>query len=185
MYFVSNYWSEVKMARVSFTGYRPEKLPFREGSDERYLCFRKTLYKVIKRLAELGYTHFISGIAMGFDTWVAEDVLTLKKEMPGVTLECAVPFPKQAEKWPREDRIRRSRIIEKSDSVVITSNEYNSSAYFKRNRYMVDNSEVVVCCYDGKSGGTAYTVDYAKKKAKTVIQINPTDMVVTVVAGKP
>ena len=50
---------------------------------------------------------------------------------------------------------------------------------------MVDNSEVVVCCYDGKSGGTAYTVDYAKKKAKTVIQINPTDMVVTVVAGKP
>ena len=173
------------MGKVSFTGYRPEKLPFCEGKDEKYLCFRKTLYKVIKRLAELGYTHFISGIAMGFDTWVAEDVLALKKEVPEVTLECAVPFPEQADKWPREDRIRRSRIIEKSDSVIITSNEYNSSAYFKRNRYMVDKSDVVVCCYDGKSGGTAYTVEYARKKAKTVIQINPSDMVVTVVSGKP
>lgn len=173
------------MGRVSFTGYRPEKLPFCEGEDEKYLCFRKTLYKVIKRLAELGYTHFISGIAMGFDTWVAEDVLALKKEVPEVTLECAVPFPEQADKWPREDKIRRSRIIESSDSVVVTSLEYTKSAYFKRNRYMVDNSEVVVCCYDGKSGGTAYTVEYARKKAKTVIQINPSDFVVTVVSGKP
>ncbi|MBR2965381.1 MAG: DUF1273 family protein [Clostridia bacterium] len=173
------------MGRVSFTGYRPEKLPFCEGEDEKYLCFRKTLYKVIKRLAELGYTDFISGIAMGFDTWVAEDVLALKKEVPEVTLECAVPFPEQADKWPREDKIRRSRIIESSDNVVVTSLEYTKSAYFKRNRYMVDNSEVVVCCYDGKSGGTAYTVEYARKEAKTVIQINPTDMVVTVVSGKP
>ena len=173
------------MGRVSFTGYRPEKLPFCEGKDEKYLCFRRTLYKVIKRLAELGYTHFISGIAMGFDTWVAEDVLALKKEVPEVTLECAVPFPEQAAKWSREDKLRRERIIEKSDSVTLTSTQYTSSAYFKRNRYMVDNSDVVVACYDGKSGGTAYTVEYARKKAKTVIQINPSDFVVTVVSGKP
>ena len=121
---------------------------------------------------------------MGFDTWVAEDVIALKKEMPEVTLECAIPFSEQADKWPREDKIRRSRIIEKSDTVVVTSLEYTKSAYFKRNRYMVDNSDILVACYDGKSGGTAYTVEYARGKAKTVIQINPTDMVVTVVAGK-
>lgn len=172
------------MGRVSFTGYRPEKLPFREGEDERYLHFRRTLYKVIKRLAELGYTDFISGIAMGFDTWVAEDVIRLKEEIPSVTLECAVPFPEQADGWPREDKIRRSRIVENSDGITITSPEYSKSAYFKRNRYMVDSSEVLVACYDGKSGGTAYTVEYAKKKAKTVIQINPTDMVVSIVAGE-
>ena len=173
------------MGRVSFTGYRPEKLPFKEGRDERYVRFRRTLSKVIRRLAELGYTHFISGIAMGFDTWVAEEVIALKKEMPAVTLECAVPFPEQADKWRGEDKIRRSRIIKNADSVVTTSPEYTKSAYFKRNRYMVDNSDVVVACYDGKSGGTAYTVEYASGTAKTVIQINPSDMVVTVVAGKP
>ena len=38
---------------------------------------------------------------------------------------------------------------------------------------MVDKADVVVCAFNGKSGGTAYTVDYALKQNKIVIQINP------------
>ena len=38
---------------------------------------------------------------------------------------------------------------------------------------MVDNVDVVVCAFNGKSGGTAYTVDYALKQDKIVIQIDP------------
>lgn len=38
---------------------------------------------------------------------------------------------------------------------------------------MVDNADVVVCAFNGKSGGTAYTVDYALKQNKIVIQIDP------------
>ena len=64
------------MCTVAFTGYRPEKMPFIENKkDERYVYFREQELKVINRLIERGYTHFISGVAMGFDTWVAEDVL--------------------------------------------------------------------------------------------------------------
>ena len=59
---------------VAFTGYRPEKMPFVESKkDEAYLKFRKRQLQVIERLIERGCTHFISGVAMGFDTWVAED----------------------------------------------------------------------------------------------------------------
>ena len=169
------------MGTVCFTGYRPEKLPFGESADDGlYLRFRETLYKVIKRLAERGYTDFISGVAMGFDTWSAEDVLSMKESFPEITLECAVPFPGQAAKWNMEDKIRRERIIENSDRVTITSPTYSKSCFFTRNRYMVDRSSVVVCCFDGKSGGTAYTVEYAKKKGKTVIQINPSTLVVSI-----
>lgn len=39
---------------------------------------------------------------------------------------------------------------------------------------MVDKADVVVCAYDGQQGGTAYTVNYALKQNKIVIQINPT-----------
>ena len=49
---------------------------------------------------------------------------------------------------------------------------------------MVDGADAIVCCYDGKTGGTAYTIDYAKRQGKVIIQINPTDMVVTIVAGE-
>ena len=40
------------------------------------------------------------------------------------------------------------------------------------NRYTVDKVDVVVCAFNGKSGGTAYTVDYALKQNKIVIQID-------------
>ena len=173
------------MAKVAFTGYRPEKLPFREREDDAaYIRFRKSLNRIISRLSELGYCEFISGVAMGFDTWVAEEVLSLKKGKPDVRLECAVPFPEQADKWRSQDKIRRECILDAADSVVTVCEEYTKSAFFLRNRYMVDIADVIVCCFDGKTGGTAYTVEYARRQGKIIIQINPTDMVVTVLAGE-
>ena len=81
---------------VAFTGYRPEKMPFQESKkDKRYLAFRAILSRVISRLIELGGTDFISGVARGFDTWVAEELLELRKENKEIQLECAIPFPGQ------------------------------------------------------------------------------------------
>ena len=44
---------------------------------------------------------------------------------------------------------------------------------------MVDKADVVVCAFNGKSKGTAYTVDYALKRHKIVIQIDPETNVVS------
>lgn len=49
---------------------------------------------------------------------------------------------------------------------------------------MVDKSDVIVCCFDGQSGGTAKTVAYAKKKDKIIIQINPNDAVVSIISRR-
>ena len=93
---------------VAFTGYRPEKMPFVESKkDEAYLKFRKRQLQVIERLIERGCTHFISGVAMGFDTWVAEDILVLQKNNSSLELECAIPFPGQADRWSTSDQKRR------------------------------------------------------------------------------
>ena len=44
----------------------------------------------------------------------------------------------------------------------------------ERNRFMADNSDVLIAVYDGsEKGGTAYTVNYAKKKGLDVIIIQP------------
>ena len=41
----------------------------------------------------------------------------------------------------------------------------------KRNRHLVDNSSVCVCYLNRESGGTAYTVRYAKEKGLEIVNI--------------
>ncbi len=165
---------EVIRVVVVFTGYRPEKMPFSESNrDKQYLAFRSVLSRVISRLTESGGTYFISGVARGFDTWAAEEILELRKEHRNIQLECAIPFPGQADSWGKADQKRRYRILAATDVSVITSEHYNRGCFFTRNRYMVDKADIVVCAFNGKSGGTAYTVDYALKQNKIVIQIDP------------
>ena len=170
---------------VAFTGYRPEKMPFKEsGKDKLYTQFRIRQLQVIEWLIERGCTDFISGVAMGFDTWAAEDILLIKKKNPTVTLECAIPFSGQADRWSREDQKRRYKIIYKANSSVIISQNYSYDCFFVRNRYMVDKADVVVCAYNGQKGGTQYTVDYALKQNKIVIQIDPATSAVSILSKR-
>ena len=121
---------------VAFTGYRPEKMPFVESKkDEAYLKFRKRQLQVIERLIERGCTHFISGVAMGFDTWVAEDILALQKNNSSLELECAIPFPGQADRWSTSDQKRRYKILTHATSAVIVCEHYSSNCFFERNKY--------------------------------------------------
>lgn len=173
------------MSTVAFTGYRPNKLPFVEDkNDPQYVAFRDALRNVIVRLIERGYTDFISGVAIGFDTWAAEEVIACKKNNKSVSLECAIPCPGQDKKWSLEDKFRRKKILWKADRKTVTSDHYHSSCYFVRNEYMVDKADVVVCCYDGQSGGTARTVKYAKEKDKIIIQIDPNNAEVTIISRR-
>ena len=164
---------------VAFTGFRIEKMPFPEdASNLKYKEFRKKLFEIITRLHELGYNEFISGMAQGFDTWCAEDVLAL-----GASLECAIPFPEQDADWDSAAQQRRKEIIERSNVQTTIAPKFKKGCYYERNRYMVDKASVVVAGYSGvKSGGTAYTVAYALKQGKVVIQLNPKDNTVTIIS---
>ncbi len=166
---------------VAFTGYRLDKMPFDENPlNERYCCFRKKLLAIISHLMDMGYDFFISGMAKGFDTWAAEDVLKL-----GASLECAVPFPEQTSGWEEKDQQRWTDIINKSGKRTVVSESNQKGAYYKRNRYMVDNADVILCGYTGrKSGGTAYTVNYALQQNKIVIQLHPKTCEITILSER-
>ncbi len=161
---------------VAFTGYRPEKMPFSENmNDPLYRQFRASQAVMMRMLLERGYTRFVSGMALGFDTWVAEDVLAMKAAYPerGLQLLCAVPYLGQGSKWTNYDIERYNAILKRADEVVTVSPHYTSDCYFTRNRYMVDMADVLIAAYDGKSGGTKYTVEYAHARGLRVICIDP------------
>jgi uncharacterized phage-like protein YoqJ len=123
-------------------------------------------------------------MARGFDTWAAETVCKLKSENQDIELFCAIPFPSQAKSWSSVDRQRWEAIKNCSDAENIVSPSYNKGCFHARNRYMVDNSDVVVCFYDGSKGGTAYTVDYALKNNKIVVRIHPDTFEVTIISDR-
>lgn len=82
------------------------------------------------RLVSLGWTHCISGVACGFDTWVAEEILQRQKENKKISLECVIPFPGQADSWEKADQKCRYNILTATDKAVITSEQYNRGCFF-------------------------------------------------------
>lgn len=160
--------------KCCFTGYRPSKMPFDFLSEnEAYKQFENSLYNAIMRLIGEGCTLFYTGMAMGFDIVAAETVLEIKKiSKTPIELVCVLPFPEQADSFSEDWKQRYYNILNNADSRMIISQEYSKGCYQKRNIYMVDNADYILTWFDGRSGGTKNTIDYARKKGRYVININ-------------
>jgi len=160
-----------------FTGYRPSKLPFKH--DERSTAcmhLKILLYKETETAINDGYTHFICGFAMGSDTYFAEAVIALRDRYPEITLEAALACETQADHWSEKERDRYFRLLTKCDLETYISRNYSKDCYLERNRYIVDRSQRLVAVYDGKLGGTMYTVNRAKAKKLEIVIINPSTL---------
>ena len=120
-----------------------------------------------------GYVNFLSGAARGFDTIAAEIVISLREVYPWVRLTVVLPCADQAARWNAEDKRRWENIVHNSDHVETLAPMYDKSCMFRRNRYLVDNADLMLAAYHkGSSGGTAMTVDYAHKKQVEVRRIS-------------
>ena len=159
---------------VAFTGHRPEKLPWgnNDNSPEGTL-FKFRLREALEYLIGRGYVNFLSGAARGFDTIAAEIVLSLREVYPWVRLTVVLPCADQAARWNAEDKRRWDNIVHNSDHVETLAPVYDKSCMFRRNRYLVDNADLVLAAYHkGSTGGTAMTVDYARKQGVKVRRLS-------------
>ena len=156
----------------SFTGHRAAKLPwgFNE-QDPRCLQLKQQIFDAVDAVYDSGIRHFICGMANGCDMYFGEAVLALKRIKKDVTLEAAIPFAGQADHWKEPERSRWQYIYKNSDYITIVSKAYTKDCMNKRNRYMVDNSAVLIAAYNGSKGGTQNTILYAIRSKKEVIQI--------------
>ena len=74
---------------VCFTGYRPEKFPFKlNNTDPLFLLLKSRIMKTILALVEDNSKIFYCGMAQGFDILCAECVLQLKNQFEGIRLIC-------------------------------------------------------------------------------------------------
>ena len=165
---------DIKLRTLCFTGHRSQKLPWKFNEKNlRCQIMKFHLKNAIKRAIGDGYTDFISGMALGFDMICAEMVLKLKKKNPNIKLECAIPCKNQEIKWNKQLQERYREILKQADKIWCGSENYNKLCMFERNKYMINNSSKVIALFDGKPGGTAQTLNYAKKKGLKIEIIVP------------
>lgn len=155
-----------------FTGHRPGKLPWGENeNDPRCIALKTRLAQAVKEAYQKGMRHFICGMAKGADMYFCETVLELRKDMDGITLEAAIPCEEQAVQWKERDRKRYYNLIEQCDFETMVQHHYDRQCMQRRDRYMVDNSSLVIAVYAGVLGGTMYTITYAMRQGLELIML--------------
>ncbi len=159
----------------AFTGHRPQNLPWQfNEADTNCLKLKQILNQQISQLAKNGFTDFLSGMALGSDTWAAEAVLNLRKKKPALKLHCILPCKTQAEKWPVSEQERYQKILAQADSIFFTSRNYHPNCMLERNRFMVEKAHLLLAVYNGQlHSGTAAAVRHAQKLGCDIIIINP------------
>ncbi len=177
---------EDKYMAVAFTGHRPETIPYiNDFNSEQYFDLQKAVWKEIQRYVNAGYSTFYCGAARGADILCGEIILAEKETGHSeLKLICAVPFKEQAKGWDTKEKLQYYELLRRSDRIVQVCDSYRRGCYHTRNRYMVDNSDVLIAIYNGElRGGTAYTVNYARMKGKEIVIINPDNFVRTTING--
>ena len=170
------------MKTCAVTVHRPKGLGYPE-SDERCTALKEKLRSlIVKLMEEEGVTHFISGMAQGVDMYAAEIVLELKKQYPQITLECAIPYERQAVRWPEALRDRYFSIAEHCDQETMLQTHYTQDCLWKRNQYMVDHADIVLAvCNMRLHSGSKQTVLMARRRLKPVWLVFPDTLELSVI----
>lgn len=130
------------------------------------------LDETVEKLIFEGIDCFVCGGAVGFDTLAACRVVVAKKRFPHISLSLVLPCRDQTAKWRSSyDIALYQRLKGLADSVTYATDTYTSGCMHLRNRMMADMSSVCVAYYNGGSGGTAYTVRYAREHSLRLINL--------------
>ncbi len=160
----------------AFSGYRPSKLPFKSEEDPECILLKMRLRDEIYSAIDDGCTDFLSGMALGTDTWAAELVLEAQETLSGIRpihLHAYLPFPGQDARWSAKNRRRYHKILAVCDSITVLSSQYLPDCMERRNRAMIQRANRLIAVFDGKSGGTQNTIRMAHEKGITLCILSP------------
>lgn len=127
---------------------------------------------LIQKLVDKGIHTYYTGGAYGFDEIAALAVLNAKKANPQIKLILVIPCKDQTKYWQKSSIEKYNWIKNNASNVIVLSQNYYRGCMQLRNRYLVNHSDICVCYLKKDNGGTAYTVNYAKKKGIKIINLN-------------
>lgn len=138
-----------------FTGHRT--IPHNQSNS-----IYETLKVEFVNLIQTGYCYFGTGGALGFDTLAAKAILELRQVYLHIKLILVLPCMGQTKDWSAKDIAVYEDIKNRCNKYTYTSEHYYSGCMHKR---------ICIAYLTEQHGGTAFTVDYAKKQNVRVINI--------------
>lgn len=173
------------MITLAFVGMDSDELKGYDYENVKYGVLKKSIKELVKDLVDkYGFNQFLCGAYKGFDFACFNALKELHKE---VTITAA--FKKEANLWRTSDKIAYNNILKRSDKVIYVDEQlgyytkntgyedYYIGKYFVRNKYLVDHCDMLLCCWDGNCEGMTWNaIEYAVKKNKPILVIDPVDL---------
>lgn len=155
-----------KFYTCCISGHRPNGLPWKyDEKDEFCRKIKNILREKFENAITMGYVYFICGMALGIDLISGELIVELKNKYKNIKLECAIPCINQNKYWTDEYTIRYNNVLNNADKITLVSNkQYFDGCMQLRNKYMVDNSNLLIAVFNNKPSGTKSTIEYAIHK---------------------
>jgi uncharacterized phage-like protein YoqJ len=126
---------------------------------------------VINLIENVGITDFRAGGARGFDSIAAMCIIRMKAKYPHIKLHMILPCDNQEKYFSNAEKQVYQYVLENADTVRFVNRKYSPSVMFARNRELVNGADVCVAYMYKLSGGTYYTVNYARKNKVDVLNL--------------
>lgn len=124
--------------------------------------------KIEKAINEYGITTFYVGDRGDFDRQAAGAVMSIKHKYPNIRLVLVLPyFTNKLNEYKKYYEQSYDEIFIPQELIGV----HPKSAITKRNRIMVDKSDLIICYIRREHGGANNTIKYAKQKNKNIISI--------------
>lgn len=149
---------------VCFTGHR-------RLSPDNIAEMAQRLSDRIESLCQVGDITFRAGGAQGFDTLAALCVLVAREKYPHVKLHLLLPCKNQTEGWSDAEIEKYNYVLQNADFVRYVGEARTSHNMLKRDRELVDGADICIAYCNRTTGGTAYTISYAKSQGVRVENI--------------
>lgn len=152
---------------IAVTGHRPPKIGNEwDGVGPVSDAIRAELTRIIEKYNP---ERILSGMALGVDMLWAEVGIAM-----GVTVVACIPCKDQEKVWRPDSRARYHAILNDPHvtQVLVSQDPYRLDLMDLRNRWMVDNSHLLVSVWDGSRGGTANCVEYANQVKRPILAVD-------------
>ena len=154
----------MKIYRVALFGHR--------DLDAHELVERR-LYPIVKELIQTKpYVEFFIGRDGEFDTFVASVIKRAQRAFGKENNELILVLP-----YPKKDQEFYEQYY---DAVMIPdclANTHPKAAIERRNRWMIEQCNLLICYAEHKSGGTYTALTYARKLKKQILNLTQSESI--------
>jgi hypothetical protein len=131
---------------------------------------KKVLRLELKKVG--GVERALSSLAAGSDQVFAEVALSL-----GIPVTAVIPIKNYSRFFKGSDLYNYQRLLAQSDLFQLSAVADPERAFFEAGRFIVDECDLMFAVWDGEKaegvGGTGDIVDYARRKMKPIVHIDP------------